>query len=239
MPIRAVFFDVFGTLMPYKPLPRNEILAHRANLAGVKLTPADIERAFQQLETEGRAFAIGTQLGGDKQPRDRAYWVRTFASLLAAAGVQGDLPALATAMCDTFLITEDFYVDEETIATLRGLRQRGYIVGAISNAPKGLAQTLAKFGVLPELDLAVGSQDIGIEKPDPGIFRYALDKAGVTAAAAAYVGDEYSTDAKAATAAGMLGIYLDRANLRPQCDLPRIVRLSDLLGQQSPLTRDR
>ncbi len=39
MTVRAVFFDVFGTLMPYKNLPRHEVLAKRANLVGVSLTP--------------------------------------------------------------------------------------------------------------------------------------------------------------------------------------------------------
>ncbi len=239
MAIRAVFFDVFGTLMPYKSLPRHEILARRANLAGIPLTPAAVQNALQELEHQARGFAVAGQLSGEDIPRDRTYWIKTFAGLLEAAGVKGDLIALGTAMADTFLITEDFYLDEETIPTLRGLRQRGYIVGAISNAPKGLAQTLAKFSVLPELQLAVGSQDIGIEKPDPAIFHYALRQVGVSAPEAAYVGDEYRTDAKAAEAVGMLGIYLDRNNLRPQSDVPRIARLSDLLGPRSPLTAPR
>lgn len=239
MPIRGVFFDVFGTLMPYKSLPRHEILARRANLAGVKITPAAVRRALAKLEKESKGFAVAGQLSGEDVPRDRNYWVKTFANLLGAAGVKGDLTALGTAMCDTFLITEDFYLDEETIPTLRGLRARGYIVGAISNAPKGLANTLAKFGVLPELQVAVGSQDIGVEKPDPAIFHYGLRQAGLAPAEAAYVGDEYSTDAKAAAAAGMLGIYLDRNNLKPDTDIPRIVRLSDLLGAHSPLTTVR
>ena len=237
MPIRAVFFDVFGTLMPYKTLPRHEILARRANLAGVSLTPDDMRRALMKLENDSQGFAVAGQLSSDDVPRDRTYWIKTFANLLAAAGVQGDLPALGAAMADTFLITEDFYLDEETIPTLRGLRERGFIVGVISNAPKGLARTLAKFGVLPELQIAVGSQDIGIEKPDPAIFRYALRATGVRANQAAYVGDEYRTDAKAAEAAGMLGIYLDRNNARPQADIARIVRLSDLLAADSPLTK--
>ena len=96
-------------------------------------------------------------------------------------------------------------------------------------------QTLQKFGVLSELAVAVGSQDIGIEKPDPAIFNYALREAGVAAGEAAYVGDEYRTDALAAQAVGMLGILLDRNNHRPVSDLPRIRRLSDLLGPRSPL----
>ncbi len=238
MALRAVFFDVFGTLMPYKNLPRHEILARRANLAGVNLTPAQVKRALDSLAASGGGFAMAGQLAGEDVPRDRAYWVRTFAQLLDVAGMRGDLPALATAMCDTFLLTEDFYVDPETIPTLRGLRKQGYLVGAISNAPKGLAATLDKFGILPELAIAVGSQDIGIEKPDPAIFSYALNKVGMQVSESAYVGDEYQTDARAAHKVGMLGIFLDRDNHRPVTDLPRIRRLSDLLGKDTPLQKE-
>jgi FMN phosphatase YigB (HAD superfamily) len=117
------------------------------------------------------------------------------------------------------------------------LRERGYLVGAISNAPKGLVGTLDKFGVLAALDFAVGSQDIGIEKPDPAIFEYALRATKSVAAEAAYVGDEYMTDARAAQAAGLLGIFLDRHDCRPESDVPRIRRLTDLLGPSSPLNR--
>jgi putative hydrolase of the HAD superfamily len=221
--------------MPYKDLPRHEILARRANLAGVALTPAQMKDALASLASSGKGFAMTSQLGGENVPRDRTYWVRTFANLLQAAGVEGDLPALATGMCDTFLITEDFYLDAETLPTLRGLKERGYVVGVISNAPKGLARTLDKYGVLPALDFAVGSQDIGIEKPDPAIFHHALCGVGVQASEAAYVGDEYETDAQAASNVGMLGIFLDRDNHRPASILPRIRRLSDLLGPSSPL----
>jgi HAD superfamily hydrolase (TIGR01549 family) len=236
--VRAVFFDVFGTLMPYKNLPRHEVLAKRANLVGLSLTPAQVLHALETLEQNRMGFAMAGQLAGEDVPRDRTYWVRTFGNVLTTAGIPGDQATIdryATDMCDTFLQVGDFFLDEETLPTLRGLKQQGFLVAVISNAPKGLAKTLAEFGVLQELAFAVGSQDIGIEKPDPAIFDYALRATGVSAAEAAYVGDEYMTDARAAQAVGMLGIFLDRNGLKPVSDVPRIRRLTDLLGPDSPL----
>jgi putative hydrolase of the HAD superfamily len=233
--LRAVLFDVFGTLMPYKDLPRHQILSRRANLAGMAITPERMKAALDTMECQNQAFAIAGQLSGENVARDRAYWVATFGKLLSIAGVAGDTCPAATVMCDTFLLTEDFYLDAETLPLLRGLKQEGLIVGVISNAPKGLAKTLEKYGILQEVAIAVGSQDVGIEKPDPAIFRFALDRLGLTPAQAAYVGDEYMTDARAAQAVGMLGIFLDRHNNRPVSDLPRITRLSDLLAADSPL----
>jgi FMN phosphatase YigB (HAD superfamily) len=233
--VRAVFFDVFGTLMPYKVMPREIILAKRAKLAGIDLTPEQVKVALETLAERNQGFAMAGQLAGEDVPRDRTYWVATFSSLLACCGVEGDLPGYATTMCDVFLQTEDYYIDEETLPTLRGLKQQGFIVGIISNAPKGLAQTLDKYGILSEVALAIGSQDVGVEKPHPAIFQMALTQTGIPAAEAAYVGDEYMTDAKAAQKVGMMGIFLDRHNQRPLVDVPRIRRLTDLLAPDSPL----
>ena len=235
--IRAVFFDVFGTLMPYKTLPREIILSKRANMIGLSITPEQMKVALEMLERQNKGFAMAGQLGNEDVARDRAYWVEVFSDVLKAAGINGDTKGYATAMCDAFLLAEDFYLDDEALPTLRSLKRQGYLIGVISNAPKGLAATLEKFGLLPELDVVVGSQDVGIEKPDPRIFHLALNKAGVLASEAAYVGDEYVTDVKAAQAVGMLGIFLDRDGLRPVSDVIRIRRLSDLLAEGSLLHR--
>lgn len=235
MALRGVFFDVFGTLLPYRVMPREIILSKRAGLVGLTISVEDMKSALERLTGEGRGFAMAGQMGHEDVPRDRRYWEQQFGNVLVAAGVQGDIAALATGMCDTFLQTEDYYLDEETLPTLRGLKQLGFMVGAISNAPKGLSKTLEKYGVLPELAVAVGSQDIGIEKPDPRIFHYALRETGLRPEQAAYVGDEYMTDAMAAQAVGMLGIFLDRNGAKETSDLPRIRRLSDLLAPGSPV----
>jgi FMN phosphatase YigB (HAD superfamily) len=50
----------------------------------------------------------------------------------------------------------------------------------------------------------------GLEKPDPAIFRAALERAGVTPAEAIHVGDSPSADVHGAHAAGIRPILLDR-----------------------------
>lgn len=76
---------------------------------------------------------------------------------------------------------------------------------------------------LRALDLAsmfgavVASADISIAKPDPRIFRHAADLLGVAPERCVYVGDKRDTDAQAAAAAGMAGVWLNRAG-RPAPD---------------------
>ena len=50
---------------------------------------------------------------------------------------------------------------------------------------------------------------MGVEKPDPRIFRIALERAGVAATEAVYVGDLYSIDVVGARAAGLSAILMD------------------------------
>jgi len=60
---------------------------------------------------------------------------------------------------------------------------------------------------------------VGVEKPDPAIFRAALAAIGVAPAEALYVGDLYDVDVVGARAAGMEAVLLlpDAAGPGPDC----------------------
>lgn len=64
------------------------------------------------------------------------------------------------------------------------------------------------------LDLAahivVISGEIGVAKPDPGIFRYALNRLRLHAADCWHVGDTLTADVAGARAAGMTAVWLNR-----------------------------
>jgi len=55
----------------------------------------------------------------------------------------------------------------------------------------------------------IDSAVVGVEKPDPRIFRLALAQAGVPPSAAVYVGDLYSVDVVGARRAGLDAVLLD------------------------------
>jgi putative hydrolase of the HAD superfamily len=87
------------------------------------------------------------------------------------------------------------------------------------------------LGIRPAFKVVLASGDIGIAKPDPRIFRHAAQALGVEPRRCVYVGDKRDTDAQAATAAGMTGIWLNRAK-RPAPDTDvvlEIATLADLL----------
>ena len=72
-----------------------------------------------------------------------------------------------------------------------------------------VAATLEGVGLGRHLDFVIDSSQVGVEKPDPRIFRIALERAGMAATDAVYVGDLYSVDVLGARAAGLNAILMD------------------------------
>ncbi len=65
-------------------------------------------------------------------------------------------------------------------------------------------------GLLPRIEHIVASGELGVSKPDAAIFAHACAVFGVGPGEAAYIGDRLTTDALGASAAGLLGVWLDR-----------------------------
>jgi FMN phosphatase YigB (HAD superfamily) len=78
-------------------------------------------------------------------------------------------------------------------------------------------------------DHVLDSADEGVEKPDPRFFRIALERSGSTPAATIHVGDLYHVDVVGARNAGLRGVLLDEADLRPDADCPRVRTLGELV----------
>ena len=93
-----------------------------------------------------------------------------------------------------------------THALLDSLRERGLKLGLVSNAfdpPWLLHRDLEQLGVAERLDVAVFSSELGRRKPDPAIFRAALDRLGVAPEETLFVGDLLLQDIRGASELGM------------------------------------
>ncbi|HIF13697.1 MAG TPA: HAD family hydrolase, partial [Dehalococcoidia bacterium] len=78
-------------------------------------------------------------------------------------------------------------------------------------------------------NFTLSSMDVGASKPDPQMFKAALERAGVEACAAVHVGDQIETDIDGALGAGINPILIDRHSTAIDYDVyPRITTLDDL-----------
>ena len=78
---------------------------------------------------------------------------------------------------------------------------------------------LEHLGLAPPPGLRHRFREVGVEKPDPRIFRLALARAGVGRPQAAYVGDLYSIDVLGARAAGLRPVLLDPGGCWPALEI--------------------
>lgn len=107
---------------------------------------------------------------------------------------------------------------------------RTYRVAVLSNGDHAQQEDkITRTGLGGLVDAIITSSDLGVAKPDSRAFTMAASRLGVAPSAAAYCGDRLDVDARAATAAGLFGVWLNRAGETPKAlDVPAIVSLIEL-----------
>lgn len=98
---------------------------------------------------------------------------------------------------------------EGVMETLVWLRDRGILLGLVTNGSAYSQQTkVDAIGIRSYLQVVIVSEEAGVKKPDPGIFRLALAKLGVDASEAWFVGDNPEKDIIGSLNAGMTPIWM-------------------------------
>ncbi|MCD6495726.1 MAG: TIGR02253 family HAD-type hydrolase [Candidatus Aenigmarchaeota archaeon] len=90
------------------------------------------------------------------------------------------------------------------IPTLLRLKEKGYLLGVVSDAPRMRAWLrLAAMKISDFFDVVVTLDDSGKQKPDPTSYSIALKKLGVKPDEAVFVGDNTNRDIAGAKKLGM------------------------------------
>jgi putative hydrolase of the HAD superfamily len=99
---------------------------------------------------------------------------------------------------------------------LRSIAERGVPVAIVSNTHGDMAERLealeiCQVGVGPHVcvQAIIDSEVVGVSKPDPRIFRMALEALDSVPEAAIHVGDSVFFDVNGAKAAGIEGVHVD------------------------------
>lgn len=205
----AVLFDAGGTLVRLDFEWMSALLAER----GLEVPVGRLRHA----EVEGRRRYDGSR-GGPARPGapvpplgsagdTNAY----FGGTLEAAGVPGDriaelLERFERRHAEVGLWARPAEGAREAIDAVRALGVRAAVV---SNSDGRAERHLIDCGVREGLEFVVDSHVVGFEKPDARIFGVALERMGIAAARALYVGDIVAVDVHGARAAGMPVVLLD------------------------------
>lgn len=224
--IKAAFFDWLNTLVHPEP-ERHEIYLRTYCEFGAELDVKKLMRGIPLAEAvlaEGNPFKWGES--GAEEP-----YLRYQEILLAESGVKlpreqilGVIRRLNHWGEEVSLVLYD-----DVLPALSRLKERGFILGMLTNMQKRRVFVYRELGLAPYLDVVVTSEEAGATKPKPPIFRLALERAGVSAQESVYIGDQYGTDVVGARGVGIKPILIDRYDLEPEAgDCQRIQSLAEL-----------
>jgi putative hydrolase of the HAD superfamily len=166
---------------------------------------------------------------GVRATNDHERGWKYFNLVLTHAGIplSGDTDAALAELADYHRLYNLWEsVPDEVPVALAALKRLDLPLAVASNANGTVRAKLERLGLLGWFDLVIDSQELGVEKPDPALFRFALDRLGVRAQAAVHVGDLFHIDVVGARAAGLHAWLLDSAGLYADHDCPRYPTLA-------------
>jgi HAD superfamily hydrolase (TIGR01509 family) len=201
---RAYLFDYGGTL-DGEGWHWFDRTLHLYRQAGSELPDSSIRSAFYAADERivGEAEARGYRL----RPLIERHVELQVATLGDAA--RDFAPAIVDGFCR---MTEEGW--EQSRRALERLRP-GARLGVVSNFYGNLEVLLEEAGILSLLDTVIESTRVGIEKPDPRIYRLAADRLGLAPEDIVMVGDNFERDVRPAKGIGMGTVWLRRGSARP------------------------
>lgn len=209
----GVLFDFAGTLMvPRRP---DELLSRAARRAGLSLAEAELRelaQAYLEAGVPGAPYPrfVPDHLVEVYDRRDltadnhRRAYVGLFETVQPP---RPELEALPEAVYAEILEPEGWVAYADAALTVQEIARRGLRVGLISNVGFDIREILRAHGLGRLAENCTLSFEMGRVKPDPVIFRAALEQLGTSAAQTLMVGDHERADG-GARAVGMRTLIL-------------------------------
>ncbi|CAN5781631.1 MAG: HAD-IA family hydrolase [Gemmatimonadetes bacterium] len=219
--MKLILFDAGNTLVWVDhPFLIELLREHGLEFTGDELLEAEYvaKLMLDELVRSGRA--------GNDESRGRRYFSKVFQEL----GVPEALFPLLAERLEARHAERNLWtlVRPGTVEALEELQARGYRLGVISNADGRVAALLESVGLARYFDFILDSAVVGVEKPDPRIFRMGCEQGGARPEEAVYVGDIYEIDVVGARAVGMRTFLIDPLGRREELDCERIAGVHEL-----------
>ena len=206
--MKAIFFDAVGTLFYL-----TESVGHHYALVGkqigLTISRDALDRAFI---SAWKGMPPRPASDGPREDDDKGWWRDIVYRVLHEV-----TPSLQDLDRDNFFeIAYEHFAEAgvwksypETIDVLEQLHSR-YQIAVVSSFDGRLRMILEQLGLSKYFSHVFISSELGVDKPDPEIFRRALKVVALEASDVLHVGDDPERDWKAARTAGLSVFQLDR-----------------------------
>lgn len=203
---RAVIFDWGGTLTPW----------HSVDLEEQWLVFARQVHAQEEHATVLAARILAAEEAAWGRSRTEHSSARLHEILAEAGFDPGDLVREAALTAYRQFWEPHTFTDEQVRPLWEGLRERGVLVGVLSNTIWSADYHRGVFerdGVLDLIDADLYSSELAWTKPHPEAFRAAAAALGVAPTEAVYVGDRPFEDIHGSQLAGMRAIWVPHSQI--------------------------
>jgi len=226
--LEAVFFDAGNTLIHWD----HDYVGARAVALGFALDPARLVRAeaaarplLDRILSGGRSTEtldtmtawlecmLEVGLAEDLLPAERQRFVSQLAAALGSPEGSDRLWSR---------------VPPGLPESLSRLREAGLTLVVVSNSDGSIERKLREAGLRDSFHGIVDSAVVGVEKPDPEIFRHALARSGCASERTLHVGDLYAIDVVGARRAGLHAALVDPHGDWHGVDCPRFADVTSL-----------
>lgn len=226
VPVRIVWFDAGETLVhPAPSFP--ELFTSLLADAGHERSPDQVIDASRQVFHRFSEAARDRELWTTSPERSARFWRGVYTHMLEELGLPSS-DGLRDTIYGAFTDMANYALFDDVVDTLDELERRGLATGVISNFEAWLDDLLVRLDVHERFPIRVISGIEGVEKPDPAIFTLAIERSGVDARDAVYVGDNPEFDGAPAAAVGMTPVLIDRRGRFPDHPGHRIEDLRSL-----------
>ena len=194
--VRACVFDAYGTLFD----------VHSA----VRRHATEIGAAADALSQMWRTKQLEYTWVRSLMKRHADFWVCTgdaLAFALAAHGLDGR-GGLAARLLDAY---RELSLYPEVRDVLEGLVADGIKIAVLSNGTPGMLRAAARSAGLDDLDMPLLSvEPVGIYKPDPRVYQFAVDALGVAPSEISFQSSN-AWDIAGADAFGFRTVWINRS----------------------------
>jgi putative hydrolase of the HAD superfamily len=217
--VSAILLDAGGVLI----FPAPELLVPPLHAAGIDVSAGQLEQAHYRAMADQDVAATAPVAG--------TWWHEYLLSYLGACGVpEASREQVADEVNQHVTGPAWTHVGAGVMDGLRAVAGLGLPMGIVSNSDGTVAAELARLGVCYadgteaaagaiRMGVVLDSAVVGVAKPDPAIFRIALETLRLPAEGTVWhVGDSVRYDVAGARAAGVRPVHLDPYGFCPAPD---------------------
>lgn len=195
--LNGILFDVYNTLVKRKKSDFSKLL---------ELLPYqnDFSKDLQEkaIQEAKEFYRLNRHLKW-ALTNNLSFWIEYYKTLISVLKIPDENSAIATQLANWSREPTSFSITKNAFYVLNSLKKRGYKIGLLSNWDVSLSDFCNALGLSKMVDIILASDEIGIRKPAPEIFKVGCQRINIPPNQVLFVGDSFKKDMEGASNIGM------------------------------------